>query len=88
MAVLGHLGAASEHVLMERMLTLRPSLVTPTGVCRHKDGETESQVSRRGRWNFKKGSRVGPKDPGLHLPQLRSFKKKGENYHLIQQFHF
>lgn len=54
--VLGHLDAASDHGLMERMLTLRWSLVTPMGVCRHKDGVRqrirsagmEGETSRKG----------------------------------------
>ena len=76
-AVLGHLGAASDHGLMQRMLTLRSSLVTPMGVCRHKDGVrqrirsagVEGETSRKG-----EGWVQRTLDS---FPQLRSFKKKG-----------
>lgn len=53
--VLGHLGAASDHGLVETMLTLHWSLVTPMCVHRHKDGVRQSirSAAREGKTSRK-----------------------------------
>ena len=79
--VLGHLGAASDHGLVETMLTLHWSLVTLMCVHRHKDGVCKSGPGNRGR------SACGPTHVArLEFPRetrliLRCAGKAGNPFH-------